>query len=118
GTSVARGRFVASTSRPLGPGRSGARNRPERRQAARGERGRFSVGPPPERELESRSIIAKGYADTAKGHARLDAGEIGPARATRAAALAGDANAWLVVRLENTRGALAAAAAQRDHAVA
>jgi len=55
----------------LGDALSGARpgsvwiaHRPERRRAARGERRRFSRSDSAERELESRSIIAKGCADS------------------------------------------------------
>jgi hypothetical protein len=52
----------------------------------------FQIGPPPKRELESRSIIAKRYADTAKGN-EDSMGRKSAREGDGAIALAGDADA-------------------------
>src|SRR6185436_8614210 len=82
-----------------------------------GSEGAFQVGPPPERELESRSIIAKGI----RGHGKAgNADSMRKARPARATVKSPSRvmRRRLVVRLEETRGALTAAHAHRDDAVA
>src|SRR5262249_55632845 len=139
GTSGPRDRRVWKASRPLGPGRSASRTRPERRRAARGERRRFSGRT--SARARARVMFDHSKADTrTRQGGNADAvrlwglravGGLGPRRPRRAYGLRSNRPARatspspsrvmrtrLVVRLEETRGALTAAHAHRDDAVA